>query len=265
MTGPRSLPGRAAFRGLHLAANRLGAGRRRLRRRRLAWSVATRAWWGRAAVELHLAPDLRLGRRVRVEVEPRTRSVLRLGPAVRIGDDVRIELRGGTVEFGRGVDVRRGCTITAGGRLWCEGPLLVQPYSSLHCDEAVELGAGTGLGEHSTVIDSTHSRGGDHAWWLDNIRTAPVRVGRDVWVGAKATVGRGVTVGDGAVVAANSLVVSDVPAGRLVSGVPAVVREPSARRPARRDGVACATAPDDLRSTSQHPTASQPVTGRRGG
>jgi serine O-acetyltransferase len=47
------------------------------------------------------------------------------------------------------------------------------------------------------------------------------RIGNDVFIGAGATVLGPVTVGDGATVGANSLVVSDVPPGAFVIGVPA--------------------------------------------
>jgi serine O-acetyltransferase len=47
------------------------------------------------------------------------------------------------------------------------------------------------------------------------------RFGDGVFIGCHATVLGEITVGDGARIAANSLVVSDVPAGALAMGVPA--------------------------------------------
>jgi acetyltransferase-like isoleucine patch superfamily enzyme len=55
------------------------------------------------------------------------------------------------------------------------------------------------------------------------LRTAPIRIGVDVWVGADCIVTPGVTIGDGAVVAGGSVVVSDVPPFALVTGNPARV------------------------------------------
>jgi serine O-acetyltransferase len=49
------------------------------------------------------------------------------------------------------------------------------------------------------------------------------RIGSDVFIGAGATILGPVTVGDGAAIGPNSLVVSDVPAGSFVIGVPAKV------------------------------------------
>lgn len=50
---------------------------------------------------------------------------------------------------------------------------------------------------------------------------APIRLGRNVWVGSNATILRGVTIGDNAVVAAGAVVTKDVPADTIVGGVPA--------------------------------------------
>jgi acetyltransferase-like isoleucine patch superfamily enzyme len=46
-------------------------------------------------------------------------------------------------------------------------------------------------------------------------------IGNDVWIGDAATVMSGVKVGNGAAIGARSLVVKDVPAYAIVSGVPA--------------------------------------------
>lgn len=52
---------------------------------------------------------------------------------------------------------------------------------------------------------------------------APIRIGKNVWIGAHATVLPGVTVGDHAVIAAGAVVTKDVPPYSVVAGVPAKV------------------------------------------
>ena len=48
-----------------------------------------------------------------------------------------------------------------------------------------------------------------------------IKIGNDVWIGARAIIMDGITIGDGAVIAANSVVTKDVPGYGVVGGVPA--------------------------------------------
>jgi putative colanic acid biosynthesis acetyltransferase WcaF len=55
------------------------------------------------------------------------------------------------------------------------------------------------------------------------LKTAPIKIGNGVWIGAEAYIGPGVTICDGAVIAARAVVVKDVPAWTVVGGNPAKV------------------------------------------
>ncbi|NNU77666.1 hypothetical protein LOR37_05125 [Clostridium estertheticum] len=55
------------------------------------------------------------------------------------------------------------------------------------------------------------------------MHSAPIVIGKNVWIGAKATVVPNVTIGDGAVIAAGAVVTKDVPANVIVGGVPAKI------------------------------------------
>ena len=226
-------PARAAFSGAHrLAAVVVGAGFA-LRRRRLVTSLRLRALWHRARLRLEVAGDVRLGRRVRVTVEPHAEAAVVVGRACKIGDDVLIALRhGGRIELGAGVDIRRGCRLGTGGLLRIDGPTLVQDGCTIHCDEQVHIAEHIALAEYATVVDSSHYHDETGRWFVHNVATRPVTIEHDAWIGAKATVARGVVVGAGAVVSANSLVLRDVPPGALASGVPASIVGEAPWRPA---------------------------------
>ena len=68
------------------------------------------------------------------------------------------------------------------------------------------------------AIDASQRSGG----W-DRIGCAPVRIGHDVFIGARAVVLKGVQIGDGAVVAAGAIVTRSVASFTMVAGNPAAV------------------------------------------
>lgn len=203
------------------AARVLDGSLHRTRRFRLLSGVRLRAMWARALVDVDVARDLRLGRRVRVAVSSRERSVIRIAPHCVLGEDTFVSLRGGQLLLGEGVEFRPRCQLQVTGRLEVEGPALLQHGASLHCDESITIGRRAVLSEYVTVVDSSHGTNEDERWFLDVVRTAPVVIGAGAWVGAKATIGKGVRIGEGSIVSANSLVIKDVAPQWLVSGVPA--------------------------------------------
>lgn len=56
-----------------------------------------------------------------------------------------------------------------------------------------------------------------------SVQSAPIHIGRNVFIGANCTILKGVSIGDGAVIGAASLVCHDIPAGALAAGNPAKV------------------------------------------
>jgi acetyltransferase-like isoleucine patch superfamily enzyme len=57
----------------------------------------------------------------------------------------------------------------------------------------------------------------------NNISTAPIIIGDDVFIAAGAIILKGVTIGTGAIVGAGSVVTKDVPAYTIVAGNPAKI------------------------------------------
>lgn len=82
------------------------------------------------------------------------------------------------------------------------------------------IGDGTQIGHNVVLATLNHSLDPEHR---TDVIPAPIRIGREVWIGANAVVLPGVNIGDGAVIAAGAVVTKDVPENTVAGGVPARV------------------------------------------
>lgn len=95
-------------------------------------------------------------------------------------------------------------------------------FINLNCvflDNAIiTIGDKTMLGPNVTICTPIHDVcSEDRA----SITTAPVTIGKNVWIGAGVVILPGITIGDNSVIGANSVVSCDVPADCLYAGTPA--------------------------------------------
>ena len=87
----------------------------------------------------------------------------------------------------------------------------------INCQSSISIGKNTHIAEQVIIMDTdSHQLEG-------SVKTAPIVIGDNVWIGVRCTILKGVYIGDGAVVAAGSVVTKSVPARALVGGVPAKV------------------------------------------
>lgn len=217
------MPVRAAAVVAHVTARSAVSLYRRIRRRRLIMGLALRAVWGRARIHHEIATDVALARHVKFVVTPRTTNMLRIGPGCSIGDDVLVHLDGGTLVMTESVEIRARCALHIRGALRFAGTNILSYGCTMHCDEQIDVEHMASFSEYVTIVDSSHTHHGGDEWFVANIRSAPVVIGANAWLGAKVTVARGVHLGERSVVGANSVVISDVPADCLASGVPAKI------------------------------------------
>lgn len=94
-------------------------------------------------------------------------------------------------------------------------------YSVIVSRQSIVVGKGTLIAEMCVIRDSDHARDAGGSIHPTDHQSAPVHIGRDCWLAARTTVLKGVTMGDGATSGAGSVVIRDVPDGRVVVGVPA--------------------------------------------
>jgi acetyltransferase-like isoleucine patch superfamily enzyme len=133
--------------------------------------------------------------------------------------------RRGTLEFGENITLERGVVInTSGGDVAVGRDVHIGPYSVIYAHGGVEIGDDTLIAMHCCIAAANHNVPPIGI----TIRSQPdvparVRIGRDVWLGARVCVLAGVEIGDGCVVGAGSVVTTSIPPGAIAHGTPARV------------------------------------------
>ena len=145
------------------------------------------------------------------------------GPGVRIQPGVRIVVTdGGTLTVGARTLIGANTLIfVKQGHMEIGEDGYIGNGSVLACSQRISIGRDALIAEHVTIRDQDHGTAGDGPYRLQPPDCAPVRIGDNVWLGAKVTVVKGVSIGDSAVVGAGAVVTRDVAAGARVAGVPA--------------------------------------------
>ncbi|HOG07545.1 MAG: DapH/DapD/GlmU-related protein [Syntrophales bacterium] len=135
------------------------------------------------------------------------------------------------MRVGKGVDLKKGLRVTKPERVTIGDHVSIGPDVILQAHAPIMIGTYTLISAGVAVVTANHGldrRGLD----MRPEVPAPVRIGRDCWIGAGALVLPGVTIGDGTVVGAGSVVSRDLPPGMICIGVPA---KPVKPRPAPPD------------------------------
>jgi acetyltransferase-like isoleucine patch superfamily enzyme len=135
-----------------------------------------------------------------------------------------VTLPGGHVSIGDRCILDRDMTIECRGSLTVGDRTIFGHHCTLAASESIEIGEDCLIAEMVSIRDHDHRFDRlDVPVREQGSVSAPVRIGRNVWLGAKVTVVKGVTIGDNAIVGANAVVTRDIPANAIAVGVPARV------------------------------------------
>ena len=101
------------------------------------------------------------------------------------------------------------------GKVILHDGVFINNSCSFNCMERIEIGSGTMMGEGVRFYDH------DHIYTAETIEkwqwtTAPIKVGKDCWIGSNVTILKGVTIGDNTIIGAGCLVRKDIPANSVV-------------------------------------------------
>lgn len=144
----------------------------------------------------------------------------------------------GAIVIGNHVSIYAGCSFSVGAKGNCTiGDFTLLNGALIMAEEKIEIGSHCLVSWNVGIADSDFHpldpalrRVDAHAlapFFKDRpprpkLRTAPVIISDNVWIGMNATILKGVTIGENSVVAAGSVVTKSVPANVVVAGNPAV-------------------------------------------
>lgn len=123
-----------------------------------------------------------------------------------------------------------------------KGKIIMGEYAALGAKSAIkavnsiEIGAYTAIAPNVIIQDNnthpvnpndrlkmriTPSGHISRSWLYSD--SAPIKIGKNCWIGENSRICKGVTIGDGSIVAANSVVTHDVPENSIAAGNPAKI------------------------------------------
>jgi maltose O-acetyltransferase len=140
------------------------------------------------------------------------KGLIKIGNQSRIGvypspgfkrGEFYLEARNNTARIfiGKNVFINNDCTIIAD-------------------KNTIEIGDNTLIGPNFFCIDSDFHPLDPTQRLTSNYECKHVKIGKNVFIGARATILKGVTIGDNSVIAAGSLIVKDVPSDVIFGGNP---------------------------------------------
>jgi acetyltransferase-like isoleucine patch superfamily enzyme len=88
-------------------------------------------------------------------------------------------------------------------------------YTRIYLDDDVHIGDNTDISPWCLIYTREHLP--------PHKKTAPVKIGNDVWIGSRTIIMNGVSIGDGVIIGAGAVVKDDIPTYAIAAGNPATI------------------------------------------
>lgn len=132
---------------------------------------------------------------------------------------------------GRRASISALCHIASPEMLTLGDDVQINPFTQIFAGGGVWIGSGVLISSNCVITSVTHLKNSTERHLAPAVSDAekpalrPVRIGRNVWVGAGAIILPGVTIGDHSVIGAGAVVTRDVPEKCVYVGNPARLLE----------------------------------------
>ncbi|KAA0126501.1 acyltransferase [Chryseobacterium sp. SN22] len=91
-------------------------------------------------------------------------------------------------------------------------------FCSVNCLDSISIGENTLFGENVKLYDHNHSYNAAPEFNVSksDFSTAPIKIGKNCWLGSNVTILKGVSIGDNCIIGAGCTVFKDVPSNTKV-------------------------------------------------
>lgn len=129
-------------------------------------------------------------------------------PIIRRSSKAEIVIR-------EGFSIRNGAILNVSdcGKLYVGENVFINNGTKINVRDSVTIGAGCIIGQDVLVYDHDHDYRSVNR--QTEFKTAPIKIGQNVWIGSNVIILKGVVIGDNSVVAAGSIVNCDIPENTL--------------------------------------------------
>ena len=130
-----------------------------------------------------------------------------IGKGTKIGSYSKISSTSHLTKFGKGFKIGDGCGISE--------------FSYFGSAGGITIGDNVIMGQYVSFHSQNHSFDIKKNFKEQNVISKGIKIGSNVWIGAKVTILDGVIINDNSVIGAGSLVNNSFPSNVLIAGVPA--------------------------------------------
>lgn len=137
-------------------------------------------------------------------VSPHTEITMERGAELRIGRNFKMR-------DGAKIRVRKGAKCIIGKNS------SINSYNMIACHEYIEIGDDVQLSPNVQIYDHDHDFRVEGGVKDGKFKTAPVKIGNNVWIGANTVILRGTAIGDRCIIGAGTVIKGTFPSDSIIT------------------------------------------------